>query len=91
MIMTNKRTLKKAINYIASELFTECVVVKSFVPGTDQTKADALMAKVLFMQHDFLARANHPEPGKVKVYYKKLREDLNAQIEAIVNEIGQLS
>ena len=88
--MANKRTLKKTINYIAGEIFTECVVLKSFIPEVNVEKTNDIMTKVLYMQDEFLRRTNHPEPGNVKGYYKKLREDFNKQLHALIEEIGTL-
>ena len=38
--MASRKELKKNINYIAGELFTECLVNSLYVPGTDKQKAD---------------------------------------------------
>ena len=47
--MASRRELKKNVNYIAGELFTECLINSMFIPGTDKVKADELMAEVLKM------------------------------------------
>lgn len=90
MIMANKRNLKKAINYIAGELFTECVVLKDFIPNTDKEKVTGVMTKVLAMQDEMLRRISHPEPGNIKGFYKKLYQDLHTQVDAIADEISSL-
>lgn len=89
--MASRRKLKKNVNYIAGELFSECLVNSMFVPGTDAAKADALMGKILLMQNDFISRISHTEPGNVKGFYKKFREDFNVQVNAIIDEIGKLN
>lgn len=88
--MANRRNLKKSINHIASELFTECLVNSLYVPGTDKEKADRLMSEILNMQDEFLSRVSHTEPGNVKGFYKKLREDFNAKVEEIIDALGNL-
>lgn len=93
--MAKRRILKKEIGYVAGDLFFEVLVCKLYIPGVDQEKADVLMAKVLDMQDDFTRRANCPD-GKdnkalVKEYYRKLRTDLQAGINAIATEIDALS
>ena len=45
--MAKRRELKKNVNYIAGELFSECLINSMFVPGTDKAKADELMAEIL--------------------------------------------
>ena len=80
--MASRRQLKKNVNYIAGELFTECLVNSMFIPGTDKEKADELMNEILKMQDDFICRVSHTEPGIVKGVYKKFRQDFNAKVNA---------
>lgn len=93
--MSKRRILKKDISYVAGDLFTEVLVCKLYVPGVEQDKAEALMTRILDMQDDFMRRAGRPA-GKdnkalVKAYYRKLRTDLQAEIDAIAVEIDGLS
>jgi hypothetical protein len=78
------------VNYIASELLAECVVIGKFIPGVDKSKTDALMVDVLNMQDEFIKRISHTEPGNVKGFYKKFRQDFNAQVDAIVEGLEKL-
>lgn len=93
--MSKRRILKKNIGYVAGDLFTEVLVCKLYVPGVEQDKAEALMTRILDMQDDFMRRAGRPA-GKdnkalVKAYYRKLRTDLQTEIDAIAAEINGLS
>ena len=36
-----RRDLKKQVNYIAGELFAECVVLNQVVPGVDEKKVNS--------------------------------------------------
>ena len=90
-IMASRRELKKNVNYIAGELFTECLINSMFIPGTDKDKADELMSEVLKMQDEFVTRISHTEPGNVKVFYKKFRADFNAKVNEIIEAIGKLN
>ena len=88
--MASRRELKKNVNYIAGELFMECLVNSLYVPGTDKAKADELMGKILSMQDEFISRISHTEPGNVKGFYKKLRSDFNAKADEIIDAMGKL-
>lgn len=88
--MASRKELKKNINYIAGELFTECLVHSLYVPGTDKQKADELMAEILKVQDEFISRISHTEPGNVKGFYKKLHADFNAKVAEIIEAIGKL-
>ena len=93
--MTKRRILKKEIGYVAGELFSEVLVCKLFIPGVEDEKADVLLTRILDMQDEFIRRAGSSD-GKgnktlVKEYYRKLRVDLQTEVNAIANEIGELS
>ncbi len=84
--MANKRDLKKGINYVVSELFLECIVLKQ-IKNIDSTKVDEILADILYLQNEFLARAGHPEPGCVKKYYRKLNEDFLTEADNIIRRM----
>lgn len=85
-----RRLLKKQVNYIAGELFAECVVLTQVVPGIDEKKVDDLMTRIFYMQDDFISRISHTQPGNVKGFYKAFKADFQAQVDAIIDEIGNL-
>ena len=89
--MASRRELKKTVNYISGELFSECLINSMFVPGTDKAKADQLMAEILKMQDEFISRISHTEPGNVKGFYKKFRSDFNAKVNEIIDAIAKLN
>lgn len=88
--MASRKVLKKNVNYIAGELFAECLVNSLYVPGVDKEKADELMGEILKMQDEFISRISHTEPGNVKGYYKKFRADFNTKVEEILEALGKL-
>ena len=87
--MASRKALKKNVNYIAGELFAECLMNSLYVPGTDKKKADELMGEILKMQDEFISRISHTEPGNVKGFYKKLNEDLNKEIKVVADELAK--
>lgn len=93
--MAKRRILKKDISYVAGELFTEVLICQAFVPGTEQEKADAVLSRILEMQDEFISRAQRPDGNgdrkHVKEYYRKLRANLQAEVDAIGEEIASLS
>ena len=86
--MANKRDLKKSINYVAGDLFQECIVLK-MIKKADNAKADEVLVDILNLQNEFLARSNHPQPGAVKAYYRKLYADFGDAVEAIINKLKE--
>lgn len=93
--MAKRRILKKDISYVAGDLFSETLFCKLYLPDVDSEKADVVMARILDMQDEFIRRANCPDgkenKKRVKEYYRKLRADLQTEVNAIATEIGELS
>lgn len=88
--MAKRRMLKKSINYIIGELFTECICIRLTLPNTEKEKVDGVMTEILNLQDDFISRISHTEPGNVKGFYKKLHEDFNAKVDGILDAMGKL-
>lgn len=89
--MANKRTLKKAINLICEELFTECIAASLYGAEGHEDNAEALLFSIVKMQSDFICRISHPEPGmKAHDYYKDVREKFAAQVSEKVDQINNL-
>lgn len=87
--MANKRELKKSINFVASDLFQECILIK-LIKRVDDAKVDEILAEILYMQDEFLARANHPQPGAVKAYFRKLYSDFGDVVGNILAKMQAL-
>ena len=45
------------------------------------------MGRILTLQDEYLKRVCHVEPGNVKLYFKKLKEGFNKEVESILGEI----
>ena len=89
--MAKRRELKKNVNYIAGELFSECLINSKIIPGTDKKKADELIVEIMKRQDEFISRISHTEPGNVKGFYKKFRSDFNAKVNEIIDAIAKLN
>ena len=88
--MASRRNLKKDINYVIGDIFTECLIYKQLVPGTDAQAADELIVDLLRIDNDFTARISHTEPGKAKEYYRTLVKDFQKQISEVIDKLTKL-
>ncbi len=88
--MASRRNLKKDINYIIGDIFTECLIYKELVPGTDQEAVDALIVDLLRIDNDFNARISHTEPGNAKEYYRTLVKDFQNEITEVIDKLTKL-
>lgn len=88
--MASRRNLKKDISYVIGDLFTECLIYKELVPGTDKVAADDLMMELLKIDNEFTQLINHTEPGNAKVYYRTLYKDFNKSIGNVIEKLEKL-
>jgi hypothetical protein len=84
--MASRKNLKKTVNFIVEEIVTDCLVQQA-LKDTDEAKVDEVLADVLALQNEFLARTNHTEPNNVKAFYKDFYTDFNARVDAIYAKI----
>lgn len=89
--MANKRILKKRINHICSELFSECIA-KSLYSGRKNTESiNAVLSAILIIHNKYICRVSHPEPGiPPKKYYKDLKDRFYVQICEITDNIANV-
>ena len=78
--MASRRQLKKQISYIASDLF-----LASLVEGVNREAVVGAINNIIVL----IPRISHTQPSNVKGYYKKLREDLNKEIQVVADELNK--
>lgn len=85
-----RRELKKCVNNLCGELFAECIALSRY-EMVDQDAVANVMESILMMQADIICRISHVQPGAGKKFFKKLREDLFARTETIIDDIQALA
>ena len=92
--MAKRRDLKKAIDYLSGELMMETLLC-SLQPKFDKAKLEEIMTSIGRMSDEFRGRIQHPAGSAnkqlVKQYYKKVREDFDAEVDRIYTEIVSLN
>ena len=88
--MASRREVKRDISYVIGDIFTECLIYKELVPGTDKEEAEKLIVDLLRIDNDFTARISHTEPGKAKEYYRALIKDFQTQIQEVIDKLTKL-
>ena len=86
-----RREIKKDINSLCGDLFAECVAVLQYKKETNKKDVENVMLTILQMQNEMITRLSHVEPGSTKLFFKKMREDLLARTEDIVEQIKALA
>ena len=88
--MASRRQLKKDISYVIGDLFTESLVLKELIPGTDKDAADKIIVDLLKIDNEFITRISHTEPGNAKQYYRTLIKDFQTGITGVVDRLVKL-
>lgn len=89
--MANKRNLKRNINYVCSELFSEAVAASMNSSKATEEDVNALLASILVIHNDYVRRVSHQEPGlSPKLFYKDLVNNFNKQVSEIVDQVVNL-
>ena len=90
-IMTNKRTLKRAINLICEELLAEAVAASLYGNEQHKENADAVLYSIIRLKTNYISRISHVEPGmKPRTYFKNLREKFAAEVDEMADHINNL-
>lgn len=88
--MASRRNLKKDISYVIGDIFTECLVYKELVPGTDKDAAEKIIVDLLRIDNEFITRISHTEPGNAKQYYRTLIKDFQANMGEVIDRLAKL-
>lgn len=84
--MANRKQLKKQIKATTAELFADCVVL-GLCGQSEREKLEPVMADILALHNDYVARISHTEKGQEKLFYRKLREEFAAKVSALSERI----
>ena len=88
--MANKRILKRKINYVCSELFSE-VVAASYSIKADEENVKALLTSILVIHNDYIRRISHVEPGMPATkFLKDLITQFKKQVSEIIDQISNI-
>ena len=88
--MASRRDLKRDISYVIGDIFTECLIYKELVPGTNQKEAEKLIVDLLRIDNEFITRISHTEPGTAKQYYRTLVKDFQKEISTVIDKLTKL-
>ena len=92
--MAKRKDLKKSVDYISEDLMLETLLC-TLQPKCDKVKLEEIMAHIVSMSAEFRERIQHPAGSAnkqlVRQYYKKVREDFDAEVDKIYTELMSLN
>ena len=87
--MSNKRDLKRTINYICGDLFTEGIAASLYGENRDNDNTEAILTSILVMHSNYI---RHVQPGMpAKVYFKDLKDKFSKEVNEIVDQLNNLA
>ena len=90
--MSNKRDLKRTINYICGDLFTEGIAASLYGENRDNDNTEAILTSILVMHSNYIRRVSHVPPGMpAKVYFKDLKDKFSKEVNEIVDQLNNLA
>jgi len=88
--MASIRHIKKDIDYLISEVISDCWTFMYLYPEKKQEEALAIVNETIDLRNNLIERANHPE-GKAKDHYKAIFKDLLTGVDASFKKISELT
>ncbi len=85
-----RKDLKKHINYLCGELLAECIAAAGYSKKDNGGDVENVMLSIFKMQSDWICRLSHVEPGSKKLFFKKLKEDMQNRTNEIIDQIQSL-
>ena len=90
--MSNKRDLKRTINYICGDLFTEGIAASLYGENRDNDNTEAILTAILAMHSNYIRRVSHVQPGMpAKVYFKDLKDKFSKEVNEIIDQLNNLA
>lgn len=89
--MASRRKLKKDVKNFMDDLFTDCLIQELLNTEVDKDEIESLLTRIYTTRQEFVSRISHTQPGSVKKYYKKFREDFAEEASDIIAELANLS
>ncbi|WP_456106422.1 hypothetical protein [Prevotella sp.] len=90
--MSNKRDLKRTINYICGDLFVEGIATSLYGESRESDNIEALLTSILSMHNNYIRRVSHVEPGMpAKVYFKDLKDKFSKEVNEVIDQLNNLA
>ena len=89
--MANRRLLKKEIKYLSDCIIGYGITVSSQLTDEKKEEMTSLIFETFNLRDEITRRISYTEPGSVKLFYKKLKEELNEGLKNIFTKMQELS
>lgn len=89
--MANLRVVKKDIDFLLSQVISDCWTFVYINPSKKSEEAVEVMNDAIGLRNDLYSRVNHPDKNDTKGFYKTVNQDLLKGIDALFIRISGLT
>ena len=79
------------VNYITELAAGLCLVESANANAEKREAYSEVFLQIINLRNDIISRISHTEPGSVKLFYKKLRADFNAEVDNVFKKLEELA
>jgi hypothetical protein len=88
--MSNKRDLKKDLNYVFGDIIDAALIWQAANPEEDTAKTEAIIDESIQGFDELIAEANKRGVENAKAHFKGIRQSLEAKATELVAKINAL-
>lgn len=92
--MASLRGIKNDIDYLVSEVISDCYVALYFNDESKRERIVALIEEAVEFRNEMFVKANHPADKQnktlVKKHYSQMRRDMMARVDAMFAELSTI-
>lgn len=92
--MASLRGIKNDIDYLVSEIISDCYVALYFNDESKRERIVALIEEAVEFRNEMFVKANHPADKQnktlVKKHYSQMRRDMMARVDAMFAELSTI-
>ncbi|MGE0079486.1 MAG: hypothetical protein AB7S48_16615 [Bacteroidales bacterium] len=93
--MANKRNLKKDVDFLVSEVVSDCYTYMLLNGEKNRDKALSIIESMLEKRNEFVTRINNPEnkadAKAIKAHYKAIQQDLMVAVDDCFTKLSEIT
>lgn len=92
--MASIKNLKKDVEFIISELISDCYIYMYFNNNSNYDKVTEIISEAVVLRNELFERINQPkieDTSKTKQYYKQISKDLLSGADILFKKLSDLS
>jgi SHS2 domain-containing protein len=89
--MANLRVIKKDIDFLVTEVISDCWGLIYSNEGRKSEEAIEIVSEAVDLRNQLYSKVNHPDKSNIKTYYKAVNQELLKGVDALFVKISNLA